>query len=93
MSSGSGKKILYFTAQWCGPCQAIKPTWYQLEKKHSYHITFTEVDVDLNRSLAEQHDVEKMPTFVFFSEGKEVRRFSGADVGKLTRYVEQLLKL
>ncbi len=86
------KKILYFTASWCGPCQRIKPTFYKLEKEYE-DISFNAIDVDMNRDLAEKYDIESMPTFVFLNNEKEVDRFCGADANKLKAATEMLNNL
>lgn len=87
------KKVLYFTATWCGPCQRIKPVFKKLEEKHGKDIGFSAIDVDLNGHMAEHYKVSSMPTFVFIMNDKEVHRFSGANEDKLKAAVEDLANL
>jgi thioredoxin 1 len=91
--SSSNKKILYFTASWCGPCQKIKPVFKALEAKHGSSINFSAIDVDLNAKMASHYKVNSMPTFVFLSDDEEIGRFVGANEEKLKEGVEALLKL
>lgn len=86
------KKILYFTASWCGPCQRIKPTFYKLEKEYD-DISFNAIDVDMNPDLSEKYEIESMPTFIFLNNEKEIDRFSGADANKLKTATEMLNNL
>lgn len=41
--------------------------------------------------VAQRYEVRSMPTFVFFKNGKEVTRFSGASVEKLRATIQQHL--
>lgn len=90
--SHSNKKILYFTATWCGPCQRIKPVFKELEQEYP-DMSFNSIDVDLNSDLAEKYGVESMPTFVFLFNEKEVNRFSGASADKLKEAIKKLANL
>ena len=86
------KVIMYFTADWCQPCQAIKPQFMELSKEYP-DMSFNKIDADLNRDKIEDFNVQSLPTFVFLHEGKEVFRFSGKDVPQLKEKTERLHQL
>ena len=86
------KKILYFTATWCGPCQKIKPIFKELESKYR-DISFCAIDVDLNKQLCSVYNIEKMPTFVFMLGDEEVERFTGPNEQRLREGVANLQNL
>ena len=79
----SGKSVcIQFSAKWCGPCKRILPEMNELAKKMD-HIVFYYVDVDEWEEISGEGDfnIEKLPTFVFYKEGKEVtNRIMGADI-------------
>ena len=55
------KTAKYFTATWCGPCKAFKPVMTEIMNEgHSVQI----LDVDENKSLAQQYNVRSVPTTV-----------------------------
>ncbi|VFQ69391.1 unnamed protein product [Cuscuta campestris] len=75
--------VIYFTASWCGPCRVIGPTFSDIAKKIPGAI-FLKVDVDELEAVAQEYDVQAMPTFVFLKEGKEVaERVVGAKKDEL----------
>ena len=46
-------------AEWCGPCKVIAPIYEELSAKHSVpsKVTFTKVDVDSQREIAQRYGV------------------------------------
>lgn len=66
--------LLDFTATWCGPCQQMNPIISRL-KREGYPVR--KVDVDQERSLAQQFNVRSMPTFILVVDGKERNRVVG----------------
>lgn len=67
-----------FYAEWCGPCQMMKPIFEEVEKEYEGKVEFKKVDVEAETALAQQHGVMSIPTFVIFQDGKEVDRKMGA---------------
>lgn len=71
---GNGKStIAYFTADWCGPCQALKSKIKEDNLLTTYpDCQIVLVDVDEHGELAEKMEVEAMPTLKLFDkEGKK----------------------
>jgi thioredoxin 1 len=71
------KKLLYFTASWCAPCQFFTPI-FESFKKNNPDIEFSKLDVDINNSLVLKYDIKSVPTLVFLDNDIEFARLSGA---------------
>ena len=68
------KKILYFTASWCGPCKALAPRMESLAGQ----INYEKIDVDNNQDLSMKYGVRNVPTLVLIDQsGKEINRLVG----------------
>jgi thioredoxin 1 len=92
---GAHKNIIVvdFTATWCMPCKVISPVFRALSESEEFsEVLFVKADVDRVPSVSEKLGVRSMPTFVFFRNGEEVARFSGASVEKLTETLRSLMQ-
>ena len=69
--------ILYFTADWCGPCKKVRPIVEELNRDQSY-AKFQVIDVDSEQELARKFEVKSIPTFIFIKDGIEINRLTGA---------------
>lgn len=69
--------ILYFSADWCGPCKAMKPIIEEFEQNNT-EPEIIKIDADDNFVLAQEHKVSAIPTFILLSaEGEELNRHRG----------------
>ena len=71
-----GRVIVDFFADWCGPCQMMKPVFDKISAEFN-DISFFKVNVDNNGQLANVYAVRSIPTTVFLQDGKEVDRIIG----------------
>lgn len=67
------KKILKFSATWCGPCKMLAKNLESV----STDIQIVDIDIDKNGPLAQQYGVRGVPTMVMLDEDEEVKRFVG----------------
>ena len=67
------KKILYFSAAWCGPCQTLGPIIESL----SGQINYDKIDVDDNQDLSIEYGVRNIPTLVLVENGEAKGRLVG----------------
>jgi thioredoxin 1 len=63
------KKILYFSAAWCGPCKTLGPIIESLAGQ----INYEKIDVDNNQDLSIQYGVRNIPTLILLDENGEVK--------------------
>ncbi len=69
-------ELLDFYADWCGPCQMMKPTVEAFEKMHP-EVTVRRINIDNEEELAEKYGVTGIPCLVLLKDGKEVNREAG----------------
>lgn len=81
LAQQSGKLFLaYFTATWCGPCQAMKKrTWpdADVEQWVRENAVAVAIDVDKHQDVAQANSINAMPTMVLFKGNREIARTSG----------------
>ena len=69
--------VVDFSAVWCGPCQMLAPVMEELSDEMDGEVDFFSADVDENRDLAYQFDIQSIPAIVVFANGGEVTRTVG----------------
>lgn len=78
--------IAVFKADWCVDCKFIDPFMPDLEKKYEDRLTLVEVDVDQVGDVSQQQNILGIPSFVAYSDGRELVRF----VNKLRKSQEEI---
>ncbi len=67
--------LLDFHADWCGPCQKMRPAVDQLSRK-GYPVK--SINIDRSKAIADRYGVQAVPTFIVVDRsGRELDRTSG----------------
>lgn len=69
----SDKRVLRFTASWCGPCKMLARN---LEDVNT-NIPIEVVDIDVNTEVAMDYGVRGVPTLVMLDGNTEMKRLVG----------------
>ncbi|WP_407855027.1 thioredoxin family protein [Enterococcus hailinensis] len=68
-----GKNVFFFTADWCGDCNFIKPQMPAIEEEFP-QFQFIQVDRDEYIDVAAEWSIFGIPSFVVVDDGKELGR-------------------
>jgi thioredoxin 1 len=68
----AGPVLLKFEADWCGPCQAMKPMIEDIAKDYDGRLTVATMDVDANSQTPYRFGVRGVPTVLLFKGGEVV---------------------
>ena len=71
-----GNVVLYFTAEWCGPCKRLKPVMESVAQK-SPKIKLVIADVEQNPKLSTKYKVTSLPSLYFLKDGVVVDELHG----------------
>ncbi len=70
--------LVDFWASWCPPCKMVEPTLSELAQNLQGKIKVGKINVDQNPYMATAYTIAGVPTFILFSDGKELTRRVGA---------------
>ena len=65
---------VFYTAQWCGPCKAMKPTIRRLFDESG--VELVEIDVEEHQELAQDQRITSLPTLDVYVSGELIDRAS-----------------
>jgi thiol-disulfide isomerase/thioredoxin len=75
------KKVLRFTASWCGPCKSLAKTLENIETV----IPIEVVDIDVHPDIATEYGIRSVPTLVMLDGSVEMKRMTGVKAENLMR--------
>lgn len=75
--SGEKPVLVDFFATWCGPCKMMHPTIEALGKELAGKARILKIDIDKNEALANQFQIQSVPTLIIFQKGEVKWRNSG----------------
>ena len=69
--------LVDFGAEWCPPCKKMEPVLDAFMKQNSKKLTLVKMDGGIETTLMKSLNVEALPTFILYKNGKEVKRKQG----------------
>ena len=78
--------VAVFKADWCVDCKFMDPFMPEVEQKYEDQLTLVEVDVDQVGDVSQEQNIMGIPSFVAYTDGRELVRF----VNKLRKSREEI---
>jgi rhodanese-related sulfurtransferase len=75
--SGNETVLVDFGADWCPPCKKMEPVLEQLKTEKKGQFKFVRVDGGVHTRVMKAMDVEALPVFIIYKNGKIVWRKQG----------------
>jgi thioredoxin 1 len=75
------KKIIRFTASWCGPCKSMA----QILENVNTNIPVEVVDIDIHPEIAVEYGIRSVPTLVMKDGDIEMKRMTGVKAENIMR--------
>lgn len=85
--------IIDFYADWCGPCQMMKPVFEKLSKDFTGKLNFMRLNTEDEEILAMQFGIQGIPALVVVNDKREVGRIVGyMGEDQLKNKINEILK-
>ena len=72
-----GTVLIDFYADWCMPCVMMGPIVEDMSEKFEGKIKFGKVNIEDSQAIAQKFNVNSIPNFVVFKDGKVEKQFVG----------------
>lgn len=76
--NAEGIVIADFYSDSCVPCKRMSPLLAEVEEENPDSIKLVKLNINFDLETAEKYGVSSVPTLVFFKDGREVTRLTGA---------------
>lgn len=73
-----GDGLLYFSADWCGPCKVLTPRLEELSDMEEYEdFNFFQIPSESNEEMFSEFGLESHPVVILMKEGRKITQFNG----------------
>lgn len=83
------KCVVYFGANWCGPCHSLKPK----VEKTLVDVPLGYVDIDKSDDIVAEYNVKSIPLVYFFIHGEKFDYTTGADFKAFKEIYDRFIQL
>ncbi|MBI28956.1 MAG: Thioredoxin C-1 [Alphaproteobacteria bacterium MarineAlpha5_Bin11] len=84
--------VVDFWAPWCGPCKDLGPRIEKVVEMASNKVKLVKINIDENKELAGQLQIQSIPTVFAFKDGKIANAFQGALGEKeIVEFIEKII--
>jgi len=85
--------IIDFFADWCGPCQMMKPVFDKLSDNYKGKLNFAKVNTEVSPGIAQKFGIQGIPCLVVVKNGKEIGRIVGfSNESMLKQKIDSIIK-
>ena len=90
----NGKPVMVeFSAPWCSYCRKIEPALKKVDQQYADILTIGQVNIDENEALAQAEQIELIPTFVIYKDGKALGSIVAPDSkAKIDAFIGEYVK-
>ena len=75
---GDKPAIIYFYADWCGPCRLVAPILDELAAEYAGQLYVYKIDTDSEQELAALFNIQSIPYLLFIPMGERPQALQGA---------------
>ena len=91
LSQVKGILIVDFYSPNCKTCKKMKPFFEYLATEYPIN-TYMALDTNQAPALANNYEIDRVPTFLALKNGKEIDRYTGASNEELENFITELSK-
>tara|TARA_Y100000814_G_scaffold147797_1_gene107380 strand:- start:245 stop:571 length:327 start_codon:yes stop_codon:yes gene_type:complete len=86
--------MLWFSAEWCGPCKQIAPVINMIEQGYAGTVRVVKVDAEEDFELAHRLGVRAVPTLILLDHEKRLdTKVGSGSYAELTQWIDSHINL